>query len=273
MDFIFEFGGTKEVEAFLNRHANIGPPVEMLQDLINTCFAREKPQSRDERVLFSLGESCREDFLEILFLGSNGYGSGASKLLRGLFERSLALAYMTKVPTKVERFIDFTAVQEYKALQSALRVANESQWDQRATQHNSAAEIRRRFEAVKNEFLQTDCKKCGTRKLAIGWDLDIASMVREVGSPYDVYYPIAYTGANFQVHATLASALREDNMGQKARQELRRKDCDGAVFCAALLMLEVISSQNRLFDLGLDDLTAPVSEAIGTLWNGSVRDE
>ena len=44
-----------------------------------------------DRVLFWLGNVCREDFSEILLLAANGYGIGALKLFRGLYERVVTL--------------------------------------------------------------------------------------------------------------------------------------------------------------------------------------
>jgi hypothetical protein len=44
-------------------------------------------------------------------------------------------------------------------------------------------------------------------------------MVGNVGAPYDMYYLGAYTNANLEIHATLASAFREDNKDKDARRD------------------------------------------------------
>jgi hypothetical protein len=270
MDFTFEFGETTENGAFFERHPNFYPALEGLCALINRCFARPIPRPWPEYVCFSLGESCREDFLEILFLAANGYGPGASKLLRGLYERAVALAYMVKDPAKAERFARFAAVQEHKALKDALKVTTEEQWNEVMGSGNTAAEIRNRFETVKEEFEQTDCRKCKTKRPAITWDLDVAAMVAKVGSPYDTYYLMAYANANLEIHATLASALREDNRDQDARRTQRREQADTALFCAAMLLVEVLRSQNTLFALNLSDELQVTEEAIATVWKDSI---
>jgi hypothetical protein len=46
------------------------------------------------KLWFDMGHSCPGDFREIAFLGVNGYGRGASKVLRGLYERAVTLAYL-----------------------------------------------------------------------------------------------------------------------------------------------------------------------------------
>jgi hypothetical protein len=96
MDFVFEFGETEEAEAFFNRHPNFYPDFERLTALVNKCFARPvpKPYYGPEYIRFSLSESCREDFLEILFLAANDYGDGASNFSAdSLNERWLSLIW------------------------------------------------------------------------------------------------------------------------------------------------------------------------------------
>ncbi len=93
MDVVFEFGQTTESEAFFDRNPKFYPAFERLGALINKCFGRPiQAKNRTEDVCFSLGETCREDFIEILFLATNGYATGESKLLRGLYGRAVALA-------------------------------------------------------------------------------------------------------------------------------------------------------------------------------------
>jgi excisionase family DNA binding protein len=269
---LFEFGETAEAEAFFDRHKNFYPAFERLIALVNTCFARPlpKPDYGPEYILFGLGESCREDFLEILFLAVNGHGCGASKLLRGLYERAVALAYMVKEPAKAKRFRDFAVIQEHKALKDALKVMTEQEWDVAMRAGRTAAEIRSRFEAVKADFQQTDCRKCRTKRLAITWDLDIASMVSKVGAPYDVYYLGAYTTPNLELHATLASAMREDNKDKDARRARRLNQADFALFCSAMLLVEVVRSENELLQLNLGDELQATEDAVARLWKAAI---
>src|SRR4029077_10543617 len=77
------------------------------------------------------------------------------------------------------------------------------------------------------------------------WDIDLVSMVRRVGEPYQKVFVLAYTNPNFQIHATLASASPHD----EGREE---KDAKTALIVATELLLAVIRSHNALFSLGLD---------------------
>jgi excisionase family DNA binding protein len=267
----FEFGETVESEAFFDRHPHFLPAFERLMLLVNKCFGRPlpKPYYGPEYILFSLGESCREDFLEILFLSVNAHGCGASKLLRGLYERAVALAYMVKEPAKTDRFAKFAAVQEHKALNEALKISTEQAWDAAMGPGNTAAEIRSRFDGVKAEFGQSG-KKSKRKRPAVTWDLDVASMVRKVGAPFDLYYLVAYTAANFEIHATLASAMREDNKDKNTRRAQRLRQADFTFFCSAMLLVEVIRSQNTLFALNLDNEIQATQDAVARVWKEAI---
>ena len=85
------------MNAFFDRNPKFRPAFERLMALANRCFGRAiHPKDRAEDVCFDLGHTCRADYLEILFLAVNGFGIAASKLLRGLYERAVALAYIVK---------------------------------------------------------------------------------------------------------------------------------------------------------------------------------
>src|SRR4051794_1197276 len=114
---LFEFGETEQSKAFFLRHPKFLPAFERLIALANTACARGyRPKNRAEDICFDLGYACRSDYLEILFLSVNGYGTAASKLVRGLYERAVALAYIVKYPEKAERFVRYAAIQEKKAM-------------------------------------------------------------------------------------------------------------------------------------------------------------
>lgn len=268
----FEWGDTVESDAFFARHPNFYPAFERLRELSNKCFARPLPTPYygAEYTLFSLGQSCRQDYIEILFLAVHGYGTGASKLLRGLYERAVALAYMLKNRDKVKRFRNFAAVQEYKAMKNALKVTAEDQWNAVMGEHNTPAEVTARFEALKEDFQQTDCKKCGTKRPSISWDVDIASMVLKVGEPYNSYYLGAYTNPNLEIHATAASALRITEKDQERRLADQRAEADSALFCASMLLIEVLRNQNTLLELTLDDEIQECENAVARVWKDAI---
>ena len=67
---------------------------------------------------------------------------------------------------------------------------------------------------VRPEFLVTDCKKCKTKQLAFSWDVDLASMVRALGQPYQSLYMAAYA-------LPKSACPRDGDVSVLSRAELR----------------------------------------------------
>jgi hypothetical protein len=262
----FEFGETTPCADFLRRNPKFLEFFDEVTKLGNKCLGREmKPANEFQDVSFGVGHACREDFLEIVFLAINGYGFAASKLLRGLYERALALAYMVLEPSKTQRLIRFAAIQEHRAMEAALRVVAEDEFDKAMGSSNSAQLIRERYAMVKPEFLTTFCKKCETKRVQANWDLDVASMAQKVGEPYNGLFLIAYTIPNFHIHATLASAsgLRKDEASRVKEQHDEGKL---SLFAACHLFLLVVRSQSQIFSMNLDPEIEACETALARLW-------
>jgi hypothetical protein len=65
---------------------------------------------------FLLIGSATTEFEEIMVLALNGYGSGANKLLRAFYERTVAIQYLMKRPEKIKQFVDYSNVHWHKLL-------------------------------------------------------------------------------------------------------------------------------------------------------------
>jgi len=239
---LFEFGQTDQNKAFFDRHPKFYPAFERLMDLANKCFGRTSgAKDHAQDICFSLGHTCRDDYTEILFLVVNGYGTGASKLLRGLYERAVTLAYIAKHPEKVDKFLHFAAIQEYRAMKSALKIVTEEQFNEAFGAARTVAKITELYQRFKPEFPGR----------AISWDVSLISMAEDVGDPYDKYYLGSYTIPNLHVHATYASAF--DGTPEKLRAELNIQNADFALLNATACLLFTMREQNNIFGLGLND--------------------
>lgn len=241
----FEFGETEACRAFLDRNPTFIARFDRLATLGNKCFSqRPQPNNRLEDICFGLGHTCREDFLEILFLSINGYGNAALKILRGLFERAVTLAFIIKHPEKADTFMNFTAIQEHRGLEATLKIVSEADFDKHMGSPQTVAEIRGRYKVARPNSQVTLCKTCKTTRTANSWDeKDLASMVHELGDPYKQLYLVGYALPNFSIHATLASAARYDNLDDAP---------DFIVLNAIWIFILAVSSQNTLFKLNLD---------------------
>ncbi len=105
----------QEAEAFIERHARFFQALPRLQSLLNRAFIRTfRPSSQAEGVIFVLGRMAVEDFMEILILAGNGYGIGAEKLLRGLFERVLTCKYLSHHTDEITLFLEYDYVNVHR---------------------------------------------------------------------------------------------------------------------------------------------------------------
>ncbi len=266
-DVNFEFGRTSASEEFFKRYPEFNDALERLVGLGNNCFGREyQPGNRAEDICFRLGHTCREDFGQVVFLAVHGYATGASKLLRGLYERTLALEYIARNPDKAERFVRFAAIQEHAALEGALKSgATEEQFDEVMAPHNSVAEIRSRYKDIKPEFQVTDCKTCKTTRRAGSWDVDIATMASSLGGTYQNLYLGSYAIPNLHVHATLASVM-QDHPDETTLAEQRRQEIRFTMVNACTLFTLVAETQSNLFGLNLTDDIEACRNDIPAIW-------
>jgi hypothetical protein len=251
---IFEIPDTVKARAFFARNPQFPDAIQRLFDTGNKCFGRNpRPANQLEHLCFWLGHTCRQDFLEVIFLAINGYGTGATKILRSLYERAVTIEYLIQNPGKVDRFLQFAAIQENRAVAAALKHLPAERIDTALGPGNTVAEVRKRYEQYKGNFKATACTVCGV-KTPPTWDLDLVSMVQRVGDPYKTVFLLAYTNPNFKIHATLASASQHD-------EDREEKDAETAFIVATELCLAVFRSQNALFSLKLDaDIEACTSD-------------
>ena len=133
-----------------------------------------------------LGRHVPEDFSEILLLCGNGYGIGALKLLRGMYERVVTMAYLLKHPEKAQDFVDRHLIEKQKCL-NHLRMDGDD-----PAKYFGEAELAEIAEAA---------GRTRDRLPKDSWtDLDLRSMARVVG--LEGYYTIFYHWPTLHTHPT-----------------------------------------------------------------------
>ena len=160
------------------------------------------------KIVFALSRVCIEECWEIFLLAANQYEKGASKMLRGLYERTLTLTYISKNPEKAERFQKFAAIQNHRSLQHARRLFAEEDLKEACKAIGvTVDDIEAQYERFKPEFQEAKCDKCKSKKLAVGWDVDLATMAQRTGEELPKFYLSAYVLPTLDAHTTMASAL------------------------------------------------------------------
>ncbi len=161
-------------------------------------------KSLADKIIFGLSRVCIEESQEILLLAANEYSSGASKLLRGLYERTVTMLYLQKHPEKAERFQHYATIQEHRALAAARKLFSDEQIDG-AWRDVCTTAVDSSYAKFKAEFQKTKCKNCKTTELAHSWDVDLGTMADRVGQGLPDLYLGSYTVPTLHAHATFAS--------------------------------------------------------------------
>ncbi len=222
---VLDFGNTPESVAFFQRHPHFHHALEYLIDVSNKCFGPQHPKSQLEEVCLRLGVTYRVDFSEVLFLAGNGHA-----------KRAVTLAYLLKYPAKVKRFVAYAAINEHKLIQEARKLTSDAEINA-ALSKDSIADIEQRHHQYKTQFLRGK----GGKKIAPSWDIDFASQMRKVGSPFSDYYLPAYLFPTQHTHATLTSIFPQDDPAKRQYQ------ADFSLMMAHALLAEVVQLFNGQF--------------------------
>jgi hypothetical protein len=230
-----------------------------LQRATGLAFQRKfSTKGPEERTIYSLGRLCAEEFHEISVLAMNGYGFGALRLVRSLFERAVTLAFLSENPDQVTIFLNYHAVAQYKLMQAV----NDS-FGPGALSDEAVERTNREYEEVKGDYQVTLCANCQTKRTNHTWHkLDVVSMAKmTIFSPIIIpgyYVPMSH--AHSTVRAFLARLEETGEGGLGFNPDPQPKQSDEALMTAHNIMLGVIEIQKKFF--GLDQLAEPLGTCI-----------
>jgi len=177
MNFLLEWRELQEFvkEVMLNR--TIHPPdIDSLKDLADDdplVLAAEDRYKADISS-FMMARIAVDDFSELLTLASNGWGNGAMKTLRGMYERVVTSAYVALFPEVSRALVDSTWTQQWKVWKRAVAlrpdIANEASQEAIEELQQRAAEAQARHE-------ESICKKCNQLIQVHAWTkVDLETM-------------------------------------------------------------------------------------------------
>jgi hypothetical protein len=242
------FGYPDQWEAFEKRNAKFIEHFPTLKRALDMAFIREFTTTTPaDRAIHFLGRLCIEDFMELLCLAANGYGIGAMKLLRGLYERVVTAAYLAKNPDEADLFLDFRFVSRHKALQAYVQGGTPRQeWI------DAAEKAKKAYEAIKSKYEVDDCKKCGTKRINHTWSkLDFVSMAKttDLGRllAHGYYEPLNHAhGTAEAVMLRLKLSPSEQILFESGAQP---NDADRALMVAHAVLVEMIGVTARYFQM------------------------
>ncbi len=237
------FGIPDEWRDFERRHAHfLKSVVPPLMDAATQVFARAiESEHPNERVAFMLGRHVPEDFNEVFLLCANGYGIGALKLLRPMYERLVTMVYLLRNPSEIEDFIDWHLVEKHKTLN---RLKDEGDEPTNYLTAEEIAEIETDYERVKGRF---------PRKQRSWTRLDLNSMARKVG--LEKLYLSLCVWPTLQIHTTaIGMTARIEETGGTVTFKIgaRREEANRALLGAHTCLLLALEEHARHFGLALD---------------------
>jgi hypothetical protein len=167
----------KEFDVFTEAHPRFMAALDQIAAGYTDLFTaiEDLEGSEERRVNYLLLGASYTEFEETLVLAVNGYGSGATKLLRGLYERTVTVQYLMKHPNKVQQFIDYTKVHWKKLL-----IEGDTNGIGKHLSEKRRKEIQAEFAEVEKQFTETVCK-CGKTRLQGSWTKKpVPSQAREL---------------------------------------------------------------------------------------------
>lgn len=242
------FGYPAEWERFKTRHGLFLEKHRDLLQLVSAVFDRSwLSREAIDRVVFLLGRTCLEDFSELVLLCGNGYGIGASKLLRGMFERALTTRHLHDHPEAVDAFLDFYWISEMKRTRALDRNIGKD-W----IPDDARMRIEEEYARVKPTFVGAPCTTCGARQTGHSWTtLDLVSMAEQYPLYRQLLVP-AYTVPTQQIHSSAANFLvrgTANSEGIEFDGGPKKQEADVALFCAHHILIDVLELQIEHFSL------------------------
>ena len=217
-------------------------------------------------IVYTLGRIAIDDLSELVVLGGNGWGFGALKILRGMYERIVTSAYIAKTPQASRPFADSFWIHRLKLWNRLVRfdpaIAERSVGDVVETVKSQGEKALERKSA-------SVCKHCGQIKTVDAWTpLDLASMARIAGRNLEDLYTFCYLDPTSHIHATGAgvTARAKHMEGAWLYNTDSSAETQMALHLGHNLTLQNLQIQNDYFGLEVEEDISERVEAFGQIW-------
>jgi len=274
-DLLSSVACREELQHCRARHPHLNDALARLQTTLQQGLCREL-QTTDERrllqiTLFGLAHQAADDFFDLVLLATHGYGIGAQKMLRPLYERVVSALYLIEHPEEVQDFNDYADIDAWHVLTNAKRVGvdpvsvmGQEKYDQ----------LEKAYKAAEARFTRS-----GSRRARPSWaqkDLaQRAAEVKVVGAggqtvALDKLYGACGFWPTMLLHTTnvsLEARLTPTATGGRAFiHEPTRVEADIALKCAHDLIALLFHKCNEFFswDLDVSQLAQDVLRCWGT---------
>jgi hypothetical protein len=229
------------------------------------AFVKEQKVSEVNTILFLLlGASWRE-FEEILVLALNGYGSGAMKVLRALYERTVTTQYLMKFPSKMRQFSDFSHVHWHKLLTDADLTGVGAKLPKQRRD-----EIESNFARVRDQFTEIACKPCKKTRLQGSWTKKpVPTQAREIHEQLGQICFQSYLMPTFFLHTTLWGITKQMEEHPDGTRELHNESVEShyasrAIIFGSTLITHLADATGGFFSVGEAERKT-IEQAVGII--------
>lgn len=238
MDEQLIFGFREEWQDFRVRHERFLERFPHVLDALGTAFTKTGYKFRPiDKFVHFYGRLCWEDFSEVLLCCGNGYGIGALKLVRSLYEKAITLWYLNDNPEKLKDFMAYRALSRFKEM-----TAIEEAFGKGTVPKKYLTEVKERRD-----------KECDDGRTGSHWSgLNFVAMAKTTGNLgkwiYNGYYlPLRHA------HGTIDSLSERlevtEGGGISFNSKAQRGRADDALKIANCTILEVLKVQEKRFQI------------------------
>jgi len=238
---------------------------QMSKDNADRIEFEDKANAR--RIAFYLGRMAVDDFGEIITLAGNGYGFGALKILRGMYERVVTAKYLVLNPSETRIFIEQSAIDKWKLWRrtiAALPCMSEKLMPEqvRLLQDSNNSTRKKRKIPI--------CQKCKQPMPDSPWTRKgIDAMAQEVDPDLYQFYGQFYLEGTAQSHANM---LGMENRMERTEAGWKYKDASEneqqlSLMLGHYLLLNMLEFENTLFGFGLNSELEARKSVCQSIWN------
>jgi len=255
------YGFADAVTAFDQRHPQWTAVMSRLGEVINLAFTRTQVMDTPiDKFVHFYGSLVAEDFMEIFLMAANGYGYGAMKLLRSMYEHTVTLKYLHDHPDELQAFFHFDRIQQYKLMKPIFDTFGEG-----ALPADIVADTERRYAEVKDRFMVKSCKSktCEEKRVGHTWNkLDFVSMAKKTGAIGSLIVP-GYFVPLRHAHSTYRAMTERLEVGDGQmgfQRESQPEEADQALMTAHNCLLVALEVQEERFKI--EGLHAAIQNAV-----------
>jgi len=258
----FIFGVQEAQRSFSRRHQPLLKEygnLRMAEDFIISRATKTMKNDMKDKIIYFLTRQVFEDFDEILLLCGNGKSTGALKILRGMFERTVTVCYLQKNQAEIERYHKYYYVRRRKETNSLKRDFPNTLSDQLLARFEKEyEEVKGMFQVPRCEVCKVkECKPCAKLRDNHNWSRkDIIQLAREAGN-FDAVIWVGYYVPMQESHPTAQAITHRVVFNKRDKWnyvEGPKPDMDRHTFVVAhFLVVRAIEALDLQLGINIED--------------------